>query len=168
MIKSFLIGLLVAACGGGCSSSKLGAPKPDGSNDAGHVCPSVDTGSYCQPWADLLANPHCGNELDGGRPNINSYEDCGPYHVHVVNHVDTSEGYYYDVASGDCVAAYGFNGGFGGTPTLCSAGPPAGITGPCAPGGPGPWTPNTGICASDGGGGGGAAGGGGGAGAGGG
>jgi hypothetical protein len=136
------------ACGSGCSTSQ-------GRVDGGSVCPSVDTGSYCQPWADLVANPSCGNHVTSyGQFSEDSYTDCGPYHVHQVQHVDTFEVYYYDVATGDCVAAYAGNGGAsagngGGTGALCSAGPPAGITGPCAPGGPGPWTPNTGICASD-------------------
>jgi hypothetical protein len=174
MIKASLIGLLVVACGGGCSGS-LAAPKADGSSDAGLVCPSVDTGSYCQPWAALLATPSCRSyELTGpAQFASDSYTDCGPYHVHQVSHVDTFEAYYYDMTTGACVAAYSGNGGgIGGgigAPALCSAGPPAGITGPCAPGGIGPWTPTTGICAADGGGrgGGGAGGGGGGAGVGG-
>jgi hypothetical protein len=161
MIRSFLIGLLVVVCGGGCSGS-LAPPKPDGSSDAAVVCPSVDTASYCQSWTALVTNPSCGNEFDGGRPNIHSYQDCGPYHVQVVTHVDTFEAYYYDIATGACVAAYSGNGegGLGASNSLCLAGPSAGIAGPCGPGGSGPWTPTTGICPDGGAGGGAGAGGG--------
>lgn len=120
------------------SGGSIGTGGTAGSNaDAGNVCPHVvgtadcpGSNPQCRPtWADVLANPVCTPATP--LPAINySYEvrfDCNGYHVSQVQHVDTSETYFYDAATGALVAFYNMRI----AAVSCVAGPPSGVDTRC-------------------------------------
>lgn len=129
-----------AASGGGDAGRDI-ADSGDGGNVCPHVvgaadCAASDKG--CRPtWTDVLANPICvPGSIDYSRE---AHFDCGGYHVSVVEHVDTSETYYYDATTGQLVAIYS-------TVLLqqrCVAGPPSGLTVNC------PNATRTQVCVHD-------------------
>jgi hypothetical protein len=103
------------------------------SGDAGNVCPHVVGAADCPAssnecratWAAVVANPVClPGAIDYSRE---ARFDCGGYHVSLVQHVDTSQTYYYDQTSGELVAIYSDSL----VGRRCVAGPPSGINLDC-------------------------------------